>query len=287
MTRAWGAGLVALAVIGLMGCPFRPGVRPPGDPDKGVRVLWMGHSCFTLTDSAGRVFLVDPFDDTVGYPTLKLKPDAVLVTHEHFDHDAVPKAPAPLAGRGNSSNTDKEEKASGSTENKSSPTGPSFPFPVVRSLGTQTAAGIEVFGILADHDDQGGRRNGTTRMYVWEMGGLRWAHLGDIGQRALRPDQKEALSGVDVLFIPVGGQTTVDAEAAAALVQEIQPRIVIPMHFGTSRTRFYEFDPVDPFLERFERVNVLPPGEFHIRRATLPAEITVFFPSPPVDQETR
>mgnify|MGYP002858468285 CR=1 FL=1 len=272
-------------VLGGSGCFSRPLVRPPGDPNLGVFVVWKGHSCFTLQDSAGRVFLLDPFDDTVGYPAVKIKPDAALVSHEHFDHDAVPKPPALLPAQENNVVAGKEVSLSRRSESRAAPSA-SAAFPVVRSTGTQMVAGIEVVGTLADHDDQEGRRNGTTRMYVWEMGGLRWAHLGDMGQRSLRPEQKEALTGVDVLFIPVGGRTTVDAETAAGLVQEIRPRVVIPMHYGTPRTRFFEFNPLAPFIERFERVKFLPPGGFQIRRDGLPENTTVYVPAPPNDTET-
>ena len=161
------------------------------------------------------------------------------------------------------------------------------PFSIVRSTGIQTAAGIEFSGILADHDNEGGRRNGITRIYVWEMGGLRWAHLGDIGQHALRPDQKAELAGVDVLFVPVGGRTTVNATEAAALVKEIQPKVVIPMHFGTPRTRFFEFDPLGPFQVFFERMKLLPLGGFQLRHADLPPETTLYIPAPPGDDNTK
>ncbi|MBK8575286.1 MAG: MBL fold metallo-hydrolase [Elusimicrobia bacterium] len=249
----------------------------------GVTVRWWGHSCFSFQDSVGRVLLIDPFDDTVGYPSPQVKPDAVLVTHEHFDHDGVPRTPVPLAA-GKSSSESEEAKASrphpAARDGASS--GPVVP--VVRSTGTHVAAGVEVSGFIADHDNEGGRRNGTTRMYVWDMGGLRWAHLGDIGQHALRPDQKAELAGVDVLFIPVGGRTTVDGVGAAALVKEIQPRVVIPMHFGTPRTRFFEFEPVGPFQALFERVTLLPMGGFQLKHADLPGETTLFIPAPPAEE---
>jgi L-ascorbate metabolism protein UlaG (beta-lactamase superfamily) len=282
MKRIWAAGIG----LALTACFSRPLVKPAGDPEVGVTVRWWGHSCFSFRDSADRVLFIDPFDDTVGYPAPKVKPDAVLVTHEHFDHDAVPKPVLPGGGSPPSSS-----EGDGRDLNKKQPRGaaavPSSPFPVVRSTGTHIAAGVEIEGVLADHDNEGGRRNGTTRMYVWEMGGVRWAHLGDIGQTALRPDQKAALERIDVLFVPVGGRTTVDAAGAAALVKEIQPKVVIPMHYGTPRTRFFEFDPLGPFQALFEKVRLLPMGGFQIRRMDLPSETTVYVPAPPGDENSK
>jgi L-ascorbate metabolism protein UlaG (beta-lactamase superfamily) len=120
----------------------------------------------------------------------------------------------------------------------------------------------------------------------------RWADCGGpiwatSVSAALRPDQKAELGAVDVLFVPVGGRTTVNAAEAAELVKEIQPKIVIPMHFGTPRTRFFEFDPLGPFQALFERVKLLPLGGFQLRHADLPAETTLYIPAPPGDDNTK
>ena len=284
MNRVWA---VALGVM-LTACLPRPLVRPMGDPEIGVNVRWWGHSCFSFRDSADRVLMIDPFDDTVGYPPPKIKPEAILVTHDHFDHDAVPRLWAPpLGANGESRPEPGAEGRAGARARGGRTTDTPSPFAVVRSTGTSTAAGIEITGILANHDNEGGRRNGTTRMYMWEMGGLRWAHLGDIGQRTLTPDQKAALTGIDVLFVPVGGRTTVDAAGALALVNAIQPKIVIPMHFGTPRTRFFEFDRLDPFQALFAKVKLLPMGGFQLRRADLPTETTLYIPAPPGDDRSK
>lgn len=275
--RAFSAAGICVAFLFLVGCAFRSRVRPPGDPDLGVTVRWWGHSCFSFQDSVGRVLLIDPFDTTVGFDTPRLKPDAVLITHDHFDHNALPKPVTNSSGVAPAEpSADRSPAAKPSTGQ-----GPAFAFAVVRAQGITTAAGVEVTGISADHDNEGGRRHGFTNMYVWDMGGLRFAHLGDIGQAALRPEQVAALTGVDVLFVPVGGRTTVDGDQAAALTRVLQPRVVVPMHYGTPRTRFFEFDPPDKFLSGFDKVVLLPPGGFLVRQADLPAPTTVFVPALP------
>lgn len=274
-----GAGWAAVVLIA--GCAPRVFVKPPGDPAAGVEVRWWGHSCFTFTDGAGRTFLVDPFDDSVDYPAPRARPDALLVTHPHFDHAGFPGATAePLLKP-----PVRESDADASAENRGAaprrPGPPRWPYAIVRSTGVHTAAGVEVVGVLADHDDQGGRRHGVTAMYVWDMGGVRFAHLGDIGQKALRPEQRAALAGVDVLFVPVGGQTTLDAAGARALIEDIRPRVAVPMHYGTARVRFYEFEPIAAFLREFPRVRLLDADTVRFRRADLPSETTVFVPAPP------
>lgn len=239
----------ALFLLGLAGCVGRgPLVKDPGDPDIGVQVTWHGHACFTVEDSVDRRLFIDPFDETVGYKVVWEDPDAVLITDDHFDHDALKRT-----GR----------------------------YELVASTGVSTVAGVEVTGLLADHDAEGGRLHGTTRLFVWQMGGLKFAHLGGIGQSALRPEQKEALQGVDVLFIPVGGHVTVDAAGAVALVREINPRIVVPMHYGTDKVRYFDFDSVNPFLDEFDEVLELPDNRFQTSRAALPEKTTVYLPALP------
>jgi L-ascorbate metabolism protein UlaG (beta-lactamase superfamily) len=229
-------------------CVPRRLAKGPGDPEVGVQVTWHGHSAFTVEDSVGRQFLVDPFDETVGYKVTWNHPDAVLVTDDHFDHNAVPR--------------------SGGYE-------------LVNSTGVHTVAGIEVSGYAADHDGQGGRLHGTTRLYVWEMGGVKFAHLGGLGQTALRPEQEAALKGVDVLFVPVGGHVTLDGPMAAALVKALHPRVAVPMNYGTEKVRFFEFDDVDPFTDLFSSVVELPDAKFQVRRAALPEEMTIYLPAMP------
>jgi L-ascorbate metabolism protein UlaG (beta-lactamase superfamily) len=237
-----GAALLAAA------CAPRNYIKGVGDPDVGVQVTWHGHACFTIEDSVGRRLFLDPFDETVGYRVVWTDPDAVLISDDHFDHNHLMK------------------------------TGP---YDLVDSTGVHTVAGIEVTGIAADHDDEGGRKLGATRLYLWEMGGLRMAHLGGIGQTALTPDQLSALKGVDLLFIPVGGKVTVNGPQAAALVREIHPRIVVPMQYGNHLVRVYEFDPVEPFVNQFQNVLELPDNKFQIRRAGLPEDTTVYLPALP------
>ena len=223
-SRRLAAGAAAIAVL-LAGC-FSRRVVPAGglaSADWGVEITWHGHSCFSFRDGDGRVVVIDPFDDTVGYKPLRLFADALLVTHNHFDHNNV-QAVFPM-GRA--------------------------ALKVIDSTGTMKAAGFAFQAVEAGHDDHGGTINGRTLLFIWQMGGLKIAHLGDLGQRKLTPEQKEALQGVDVLFVPVGGVVTLDARGAYGIIEEIHPRAVFPMHYGRPEAHFYPLNPLDPFLALF------------------------------------
>ena len=115
----------------------------------------------------------------------------------------------------------------------------------------------EIISVASEHDDAAGTQRGANTLVRFELDGLVYCHLGDLGQSALRPEQAKALGAVDVLFIPVGDGPTVGGETAAAVVRELAPRLIFPKHYRTEAINF--LDPPDAFLdalgarvERFE-----------------------------------
>jgi L-ascorbate metabolism protein UlaG (beta-lactamase superfamily) len=188
-------------------------------------VRWYGQSAFLLEGS--KTVLLDPFG-AIGealagrgmefrYPPVAgVSADLVLVTHEHADHNAV-------------------EAAGDAT-------------PTIRSTaGTLDSPVGEVVAIASEHDDVAGTARGPNTIFCFSLDGLRICHLGDFGQRTLRPEQRQAIGDVAVLFVPIGGGPTVGGSAAAELVHTIRPRLVVPMHYRTEAVSF--LDPPDAFLE--------------------------------------
>jgi L-ascorbate metabolism protein UlaG (beta-lactamase superfamily) len=189
-----------------------------------MTLRWFGHSAFLLSGER-RVF-IDPFGPmdgladrglTFDYPAIgDVEADLLLVTHEHRDHNAV-------------------EAVGGSPQ-------------VIRCLaGTFDTPVGEVVGVASEHDERAGTQRGANVMFRFALGGLRIAHLGDLGQAALRPDQAAALGDLDVLMIPVGAGPTIGGDGAARVVRALRPRLVVPMHHRTPAVNFLE--PPDAFLE--------------------------------------
>jgi L-ascorbate metabolism protein UlaG (beta-lactamase superfamily) len=180
-----------------------------------MTIRWFGQSAYLID---GRVF-IDPFrpfargEITFDYPAIEgVSAELLLVTHEHGDHNQVDV----IGG------------------------GPQ----VIRS----TAGTFDgVVAIASEHDDVAGTRRGPNTIFRFELGGTAYCHFGDFGQAALRPEQREAIGDVDVLFLPVGGGPTVGGEHAASIVRELSPRLVVPMHYRTERINF--LDPPDAFLD--------------------------------------
>jgi len=203
-----------------------------------MRVDWYGQSAFRLRGADGTVF-IDPFGDVSGlasrgiqfeYPAIEgVEADLLLVTHEHMDHNGV-------------------EVVGGN------PT-------ILRSTAGRFESPLgEVVGIASEHDDAAGTERGANTIFVLTLDGVRVAHFGDFGQRSLRDEQANAIGQVDVLFLPVGGGPTIDAEQAAAIVDRLAPKWVVPMHYRTPRVGFLE--PADAFLEKMPSVDRLPETGF-------------------------
>ncbi len=189
-----------------------------------MRARWFGQSAFLLVGQ--KTVFVDPFGDMSGaaargiefnYPPIEsVTADLVLVTHEHGDHNGVDVVGgSPVVLRSTAGRLD-------------SPLG-------------------EVVAIASEHDDVAGTARGPNTVFCFSLDGLRVCHLGDFGQSALRPQQREGIGSVDVLFVPVGGGPTIGGVAAAELVRSLAPRLVVPMHYRTAAVNFLE--PPDEFLE--------------------------------------
>ncbi len=205
-----------------------------------MQIQWYGQSAFRLTSPQATV-VIDPFGDISAmtsrgiqfdYPPISdVTADLVLITHEHGDHNA-------------------HDVVAGDP-------------PVLRSTAGRLESPIgEVTAVASEHDPTAGTQRGPNTIFVFELDGVRIAHLGDLGQRYLRDEQAEAIGPIDVLMIPVGGGPTIDAAQAAAVVGRLAPRWVVPMHYRTSRVNFLE--PVDPFLKRMSNVHRHPESHFDL-----------------------
>ncbi len=161
-------------------------------------IEYFGHSCVRLTSSGGMRFVIDPYEG-IGYQMPRMRADVVLCTHGHFDHHNI----AGVAG---------EPK-------------------VIESVGSFTCGGVRITGVAAFHDDVGGAKRGRDIVYILEDGDTRVCHLGDIGELP-RADLLRAIGKVDVLFVPVGGTYTVDAEGALAYIQAARPRVAMAIHYS-------------------------------------------------------
>lgn len=183
-----------------------------------MKIDYLGHSCFKLTESTGASVVCDPYSDEVGFEMPKVEADAVTVSHKHYDHDASGKVggnPVVISGES------------------------SYDLP-----------GVEINSIKSFHDGCRGKKRGENIIFKFRMDGIDVCHLGDLGEEC-SSELIETVLPVNVLLIPVGGTYTIDAEKAKEYVDRIMPDIVIPMHFKTKECKL-DIDKVDEFLKLFD-----------------------------------
>jgi L-ascorbate metabolism protein UlaG (beta-lactamase superfamily) len=206
-------------------------------------IYWYGQAMFKIKGKNATV-VTDPFvPDFVGLKLPKdLDADVITVSHDHDDHNnagAVNGEPILFKGPGE-------------YERKS----------------------VAVIGVASFHDDQKGAERGKNTIYNIMIDGLNIVHLGDLGQEALTQEQISEIGGCDILMIPVGGVFTIDGKAAAEIVAQLEPKIIIPMHYKTEGLKF-ELEPVDNFLKAFGVESPDPIMKFSITRDKLSEEAKV------------
>lgn len=206
-----------------------------------MNIFWYGQSCFKI-QFKDIVLITDPFDKSIGLKPYQGQADVVTISHHHRDHDSV--------------------KAIKGT-----------PF-IIDGAGEYDVKGISIIGIPTYHDDKSGEKRGGNTVYVYEIEGMRICHLGDLGHM-LSNSELEKIGQVDILFIPVGGVYTIDGERADEIINLIEPKIVVPMHYKISKL-LIELDDIGKFAkemglsikEKLQKLSIkkkdLPAGETKI-----------------------
>src|SRR5690349_410797 len=180
-----------------------------------AEITWLGHAMFRLRGRDATI-VTDPYDRTLGLELPRPKADIVTVSHNHPHHDAV----ASLKGDPR----------------------------VLHGPGEYEIKGIFITGVGSFADNKKGTERGANTIYLIELDDLLICHLGSLSH-VLTTKQVEALSGAHVLLVPVDGHTTLDAAKATEVISQIEPSIVVPMHYGAGA------DPAtgDESLEKFAR----------------------------------
>jgi len=180
---------------------------------------WLGHSCFKIQDKIGPegvTVVTDPFGKQYGLKVPNFEADIVTVSHSHEDHNNV------AALRGN-------------------------PF-VIDCPGEYDIKNVLIEGVDSFHDENQGADRGRNIIYRFEIDDISIVHLGDLGQ-TLDSAQLEKLAGTDILLIPVGGKYTLDTKKAIETIAQIEPRIIIPMHYKTPELLMDDLDTADKFIK--------------------------------------
>ena len=204
-------------------------------------INWLGHSCFKIRGRQASI-VTDPYPPDLGYSLGKPTADIVTVSHQHPSHNyhqGVGGEPRLI-------------------------TGP----------GEYEIAGVLIIGIATFHDAEGGQKRGKNTIYLMDVDGVAICHLGDLGH-VLTAEQVEEIDDVDMLLLPVGGVSTINASMAAEVIRQLEPKVVVPMHYKTPVLN-RELGPVEKFLKEMgiERLDSQP--KLSLTPSSLPASTQVF-----------
>lgn len=191
-----------------------------------MKIRWNGHSCFTIEGEKATVIL-DPHDGkSIGIRPPRLKGDIVLVTHDHFDHNAVKMVQG-------------EPK-------------------VIDTQFKGKIGDVEIDTIMGYHDKVGGEKRGEMRLYKFIIDGLKMLHCGDLGHIPTE-EMLDKIGKVDILFVPVGGVFTIGPMEAKETIKHINPRVVVPMHYRIGGLSL-SIRPLDDFISLFPEERVIRVG---------------------------
>lgn len=205
-----------------------------------MEITWLGYSCFRLKGKQATV-ITDPFPPDLGYSLGKPSAQVITVSHSHPGHSYV-------------------QGVSGEPK-------------VIRGPGEYEISGVMTLGVQTYHDNERGVQRGKNTAYLMDIDEVMVCHLGDLGH-VLTTEQSARLETVDVLLVPVGGISTIDAAQAAEVVRHLEPKIVIPMHYKTLVLK-RELAPVDRFLKEMGVKEAVPQPKLTVNKGSLPLTLQV------------
>jgi L-ascorbate metabolism protein UlaG (beta-lactamase superfamily) len=182
-----------------------------------MEITWHGHSCFRITERGMASVVTDPYDpQIVGYDPGKLRADVVTVSCDKPAHNYV------KAIRGKA-------------------------FEII-GPGEYEVGGVFITGVLINGSKKTKVEDGfRNTVYVIDYSGLKIVHLGELNNVPSQTEV-EGLGEVNVALVPVGGKSSLNAAKAAEVISLLEPGIVIPMHYGVSRS-VMKLDPLSKFLK--------------------------------------
>jgi len=213
-----------------------------------MTIQWHGQACFQITarrnkDEETRL-VIDPFSEKIGLRLPKLEADILLVTHDHPDHNNVKAVGAATSGH------------------------PPF---LIDGPGEYEIKKVFIQGIPSWHDKVKGKSRGNNTCYTIETEEMKLCHLGDLGQGELSDEQLQALGEIDILMIPVGGIYTISGEEASKIISQIEPKIVIPMHYSLPKLKI-KLEGIEKFLKVMGKKETESLNKLSIKKKDLPKE---------------
>lgn len=198
-----------------------------------AEIKWFGHACVHIRAREASI-MMDPVPRSKGFRYNKQRADIVTLSHNHEGHTATDMI--------------------------------SSEFKLVNGPGEYEMNDVFITGTRTYHDNERGAQKGRNTVYVVEVEGSTICHLGDLAHE-LTDEQAEAISSVDVLLTPVGGGPGLNAAQAVAVVNQIEPGVVIPIQYRVDGADA-DLDEVARFLNEMGVSDIDPLDKLVVRRST-------------------
>ena len=197
-------------------------------------MTWLGHGCFRLRGKNAAV-ITDPYPPAIGLKLPRQEANLVTVSHGHDNHSYT------------------QAVREGAYE--------------IKGPGEYEVAGVSVVGFPTYHDTEQGAKRGRNTVYLIEIDDVRICHLGDLGHK-LEDTEAEAIASPDVLLVPVGGRTAINAAQAAEVVRQLEPRYVVPMHYAIAGLKV-DLDTLDRFLKEMGVTSSEPQPKLSVQKSSV------------------
>jgi L-ascorbate metabolism protein UlaG (beta-lactamase superfamily) len=205
-------------------------------------IQYFGHSCFRLRGRDG-IVLCDPYDTSIGFDIGHPTAHIVTISHDHPGHNNA-QVVRPVRDS----------------------------VFVIDGPGEYEVKGVLITGVRTYHDSHQGATYGVNTVYIMHLDDVVFCHLGDVAHE-LSQQQLEEIGNVDVLFVPVGGDKTADPSESTGLISQIEPRIVIPMHYAMNgQSLLRDLAPLEKFTHEIGLKDIQPQEKLSISASSLPPE---------------
>jgi len=204
-----------------------------------INLNWYGQACYKI-EAKGVIIATDPYDRKCGLRLPKIKADILTISHDH---------PANSNKKGIAGN----------------------PF-IIDRPGEYEIKGVFIKGISTWHDKKEGKEKGKNVIYRITCQEIKIAHLGHLAHN-LSDEQLSELGDIDILLIPVGGDDTLNAKEASGLINQIEPRLVVPMSYNVPGLK-EKAEGINKFISEMGLKNQEPQEKLKISKRDLPQEET-------------
>lgn len=203
-------------------------------------ITYYGLSCFKV-ESGKLTLAFDPPSKESEIKSPRFAADIVFSSHDHPRHNGLKE----LSGE---------------------------PF-LISGPGEYEVRELMINGLSSFHDEEKGKKRGRNTIYIAEIEDMKICHLGDLGTVELDAETAEAAGEADVLFVPVGGGDVLSPEKAVKVINFLEPKIAIPMHYAIGKTAV-RGESVEEFLKEFGAKNVTAEEKFTFKKKDLAEEGT-------------